>query len=161
MLHALPPPPEHDARQTFIWRHETNAYPPLDLPGLGTLRLRATFGEGLRAETRPGQRSPSGSGRVANGSDRSGVTTVRELKKLLQEAGIPPWKRDRLPLIYLPHAHLAPRRRKIQACWRSSGWVLPPSRRRTRRARLPARFAVAIGDRLWYLVASLTTPIPA
>ena len=102
MLHALPPPPEHDARQTFIWRHETNVYPPLDLPGLGTLRLRATFGEGLRAETLAGATLTI---RFRQGGERFrpvGRHHGQELKKLLQEAGIPPWERDRLPLIYLP-----------------------------------------------------------
>ena len=108
MLHALPPPPEHDARQTFIWRHETNAYPPLDLPGLGTLRLRATFGEGLRAETLAGAALTI---QFRQGGERFrpvGRHHGQELKKLLQEAGIPPWERDRLPLIYLPSTPTLP-----------------------------------------------------
>ena len=108
MLHALPPPPEHDARQTFIWRHETNVYPPLDLPGLGTLRLRATFGEGLRAETLAGATLTI---RFRQGGERFrpvGRHHGQELKKLLQEAGIPPWERDRLPLIYLPSTPTLP-----------------------------------------------------
>ncbi|TVR61406.1 MAG: tRNA(Ile)-lysidine synthetase, partial [Candidatus Competibacteraceae bacterium] len=31
----------------------------------------------------------------------------QELKKLLQEAGIPPWERERLPLVYRDEALLA------------------------------------------------------
>ena len=31
----------------------------------------------------------------------------QELKKLLQEAGLPPWERDRLPLLYANEALLA------------------------------------------------------
>ena len=101
-LHALPPPGAHDARQIFIWRHETDGYPPLDLPGLGTLRLRATFGEGLRSETLAGAALTI---RFRQGGERFrpvGRRHGQELKKLLQEAGIPPWQRDRLPLLYLP-----------------------------------------------------------
>ncbi|NMQ20839.1 tRNA lysidine(34) synthetase TilS [Candidatus Competibacter phosphatis] len=107
-LYALPPLVTHDARQTFIWRHETNAYPPLDLPGLGTLRLLATFGEGLRAETLAGAALTI---RFRQGGERFrpvGRHHSQELKKLLQEAGIPPWKRDRLPLIYLPSTPTLP-----------------------------------------------------
>jgi tRNA(Ile)-lysidine synthase len=107
-LYALPPLVTHDARQTFIWRHETNGYPPLDLPGLGTLRLLATFGEGLRAETLAGAALTI---RFRQGGERFrpvGRHHSQELKKLLQEAGIPPWKRDRLPLIYLPSTPTLP-----------------------------------------------------
>ncbi len=101
-LYALPPLVAHDARQIFIWRHEIGGYPPLELPGLGTLRLRETFGEGLRSETLAGAVLAI---RFRQGGERFrpvGRHHSQELKKLLQEAGIPPWQRDRLPLLYLP-----------------------------------------------------------
>ena len=100
-LYALPPPLAHDARQIFVWRCETNAYPPLDLPGLGTLRLRPAVGEGLRSETLAGIALTI---RFRQGGERfrpAGRHHSQELKKLLQDAGIPPWERDRLPLLYL------------------------------------------------------------
>ena len=81
----------------------------MDRPGLGTLRLRATVGEGLRAETLAGAALTI---RFRQGGERFrpvGRHHGQELKKLLQEAGIPPWERDRLPLIYLPSTPTLPR----------------------------------------------------
>ncbi|MDG4553291.1 MAG: tRNA lysidine(34) synthetase TilS [Candidatus Competibacter sp.] len=109
-LYAMPPLPPHDTRQTLVWRTTTAAdWPPLDLPGLGTLRLRATRGEGLRAETLAGAALTI---RFRQGGERFrpvGRRHGQELKKLLQEAGIPPWERDRLPLLYFPIAPTWPR----------------------------------------------------
>lgn len=108
-LYALPPRIAHDARQIFVWRHGTHNYPPLDLPGLGTLRLRMTFGEGLRSETLAGIALTI---RFRQGGERfrpAGRHHSQELKKLLQDAGIPPWERARLPLIYLPSTPTLPR----------------------------------------------------
>ncbi len=108
-LHAMPPLLPHDARQTLLWRSDTRDYPPLELPGLGTLRLRATLGEGLRSEMLAGAVLTI---RFRQGGERFrpvGRTHSQELKKLLQEAGIPPWERDRLPLLYLPPTPTFPR----------------------------------------------------
>ncbi|MCB1825603.1 MAG: tRNA lysidine(34) synthetase TilS [Candidatus Competibacteraceae bacterium] len=108
-LYAMPPLPPHEPRQTLVWRANADGYPPLDLPGLGTLRLRATRGEGLRAELLAGVTLTI---RFRQGGERFrpvGRHHSQELKKLLQEAGIPPWERDRLPLIYLSSTPTLPR----------------------------------------------------
>jgi tRNA(Ile)-lysidine synthase len=99
-LYAMPPLKPHDVSQTFIWQSDANGWPPLDLPGVGRLELRKIVGEGLRYEI-----LQSGSLLVGfrQGGERFrpvGRAHSQELKKLLQEAGIPPWERERLPLVY-------------------------------------------------------------
>lgn len=101
-LYAMSPLPSHDAQQTWIWRATTKGWPPLELPGLGWLEMHATVGAGLRTEL-------LANGvlwvRFRQGGERfrpAGRAHHQELKKLLQEASIPPWERDRLPLIYRP-----------------------------------------------------------
>lgn len=99
-LYAMSPLSPHDARRSYIWRSAPDGWPALDIPGIGQLRLRETRGAGLRAEALAPR-----SLRVCfrRGGERfrpSGRPHGQELKKLLQEAGIPPWERDRLPLLY-------------------------------------------------------------
>jgi tRNA(Ile)-lysidine synthase len=92
-LHLLPPLapiPEAD-RTAWEVAH------PLTLPGLGTLRATPARGQGFKV-----------SGRVEIGF-RAGGERCRPagrghhhpLKKLLQEADLPPWERDRLPLVFV------------------------------------------------------------
>ncbi|MCP5197789.1 MAG: tRNA lysidine(34) synthetase TilS [Gammaproteobacteria bacterium] len=103
-LYALSPLPLHDARQTYVWPSNADGWPPLDLAGVGQLRMQATIGTGLRAAGLSGGSLIVG---FRQGGERfrpAGRAHGQELKKLLQEAGIPPWERDRLPLIYLPLA---------------------------------------------------------
>ncbi len=99
-LYALPPLAPHDARRSLIWRPNADGYPPLELSGLGQLRLQETVGAGLRksvlADATLLVRFRQGGERFRPVGRRHG----QELKKLLQEAGIPPWERDRLPLLY-------------------------------------------------------------
>jgi tRNA(Ile)-lysidine synthase len=100
VLYAMSPLRPHDARQRFIWRADAEGWPPLELPGVGRLELRKTVDEGLCAEVLAG-----GALIVSfrQGGERFrpiGRAHSQELKKLLQEAGIPPWERDRLPLVY-------------------------------------------------------------
>jgi tRNA(Ile)-lysidine synthase len=106
-LYAMPPLISHDARQTFVWRPDTRADPQLELPGLGTLQLKETVGAGLRSELLDGATLTV---RFRQGGERFrpvGRLHRQELKKLLQEAGIPPWQRERLPLLYRADALLA------------------------------------------------------
>ena len=73
---------------------------PVDLgPGMGALRLGpgsprglsdATVGRGLSVRTRAGGEEIK----------PAGQKHTRKLKKLLQDAGVVPWMRDRLPLVY-------------------------------------------------------------
>jgi len=101
-LYAMPPLAPHDARQTLIWRASTDGWPPLELPGVSWLRMEEIVGAGLRAEALAGGLLLV---RFRQGGERFrpvGRSHGQELKKLLQEAGVPPWERDRLPLVYLP-----------------------------------------------------------
>jgi len=73
---------------------------PLELPGVGRLELVPAAGEaGIVLE--PGEflavRNRSGGERC----QPLGRVSSQRLKKLLQEAGVPPWWRDRLPLLFL------------------------------------------------------------
>ena len=74
--------------------------PALHLPALsGTLRFGACTGEGLAAgDLREGVRV-----RTRRGGERIRVREQgprRALKDLLQESGVPPWQRGRLPLVF-------------------------------------------------------------
>ena len=106
-LYAMPPLAPHDARQCFVWRPGANGYPPLALPGVGTLAWRETVGVGLRqsalADAALTVRFRQGGEHFRPVGRRHG----QELKKLLQKAGIPPWERERLPLVYRGEALLA------------------------------------------------------
>ncbi len=101
LLYALAPLEPHDAQRTLIWRTDAEGgWPLLELPGVGWLRMQAAVGAGLRTEA-----LASGSLMVGfrQGGERFrpvGRCHRQELKKLLQQAAIPPWERERLPLIY-------------------------------------------------------------
>lgn len=99
-LYAMPPLAPHDARRTFVWRPAATGWPMLDLPGVGCLRMEPIVGAGLRksalADAGLIVRFRQGGERFRPVDRRHG----QELKKLLQAAGIPPWERDRLPLLY-------------------------------------------------------------
>ncbi len=99
-LYARSPLPVHDAGQRLVWRSTAAGWPPLELPGIGWLHLRETLGAGLRAEALAGASLVVG---FRQGGERFrpvGRRHHQELKKLMQEAGIPPWERARLPLLY-------------------------------------------------------------
>ena len=106
-LYAMPPLAPHDAQQSFIWRPGANSYPPLILPGIGTLAWREIVGVGLRpsalAEAALTVRFRQGGEHFRPVGRRHG----QELKKLWQEAGVPPWERERSPLVYQGETLLA------------------------------------------------------
>ena len=106
-LYAMPPLAPHDAQRSWVWWRNANGYPPLELPGLGQLRLQATVGAGLRAERLAGATLTVGFRRGGERFRPVGRSHGQELKKLLQEANIPPWERDRLPLLYRDQTLLA------------------------------------------------------
>jgi tRNA(Ile)-lysidine synthase len=90
-MRARPPIPEG---WETIW---TGA--PLDLPGGGRLTLASANSSGLALRVcyrRGGERFKP-----------AGCAHTRELRSLLQESGIPPWLRTRLPLIYADNDLLA------------------------------------------------------
>jgi tRNA(Ile)-lysidine synthase len=111
-LYALPsPPPALGPSSEFVLR--PGAVLALGA-GLGTLTLRATTGRGLAADRcarglRVAGRAGGEEIRVHAGGPR------RPLRLLLQEAGIPPWRRDALPLLWAGGELLAVADRWISA----------------------------------------------
>jgi tRNA(Ile)-lysidine synthase len=97
-LYLLPQVPRHELPDSLAWRPET----ALELPQAGgVLSARRGTGGGIRATALAGAEV-----RVTwrHGGERcrpSGRRHHRALKKLLQEAGIPPWERGRIPLVYI------------------------------------------------------------
>ncbi len=74
--------------------HEFDTSCPLSL-NVGTVRVIAGEGQGVRETGEPF------SVRFRRGGERIRIRgSNRKLKKLLQENGVPPWLRDRLPLIF-------------------------------------------------------------
>ena len=95
-LYALPPLPPHDPKIVLPWDLVT----PLPLP-LGTLRAERVHGTGLKATLGDHKKITI---RFRQGGEHcrlQGRLHTRSLKHLFQEAGIPPWQRDRIPLLYL------------------------------------------------------------
>lgn len=95
-LFIMAPLGKHDSGQVIPWDGRT----PVTLPELGR-RLDAADlqGLGLDLSTLDGHLTV----RFRQGGERCrprGHRDTRELKKLFQEAGVPPWERDRIPLLY-------------------------------------------------------------
>lgn len=94
-LWALAPPAPRDARDRFSWHLRE----PSDIAH-GSLDAKLVRGHGLR---RDGLDDDHVEIRFRHGGETiqpAGDRHHRELKKLLQQARIPPWLRDRLPLLY-------------------------------------------------------------
>jgi tRNA(Ile)-lysidine synthase len=96
-LYAMKPRPEHDPTVRMRW----DGCGPLHIPSLNIsldpFMLRAL---GLATEVVRSQVTV----RFRRGGERcrpAGRRHNRELKKLFQEAGVPPWERDRIPLVYV------------------------------------------------------------
>lgn len=96
-LFAMPPLIPHDPGRRFPIRPGE----ALAIASLGRLDWQPVRGAGLRADALAGR---SLTLRFRQGGERFrplGRRHGQALKKLLQEAGIPPWERDRLPLLYV------------------------------------------------------------
>ena len=95
-LYVQAPPPFIDLRRSHLWE---DLAVPLRLDH-GLLRAEAERGSGLSAR----RVSPFPlTVRFRRGGERaqpSGRARSQTLKKLFQEHGVPPWERDRLPLLY-------------------------------------------------------------
>jgi tRNA(Ile)-lysidine synthase len=96
-VHVLPALPDFDASYCRSWQGETELYwPPLQC----RIRFETGIGQGI-------SRARLGSGLVTLRL-RSGGETLRphpaaarrSLKNLLQQHAVPPWQRERLPLLY-------------------------------------------------------------
>jgi len=71
----------------------------LDVPGVGTLRLEPVVGSGISAVRCPGPFTV----RLRQGGERlrlAGRSGKKPVRTLLQEAGIAPWLRERLPFLW-------------------------------------------------------------
>jgi tRNA(Ile)-lysidine synthase len=96
LLYAMAPLPPVDLALEFRW----NMKHPLTVPGVGALRAASREGMGVRA----GAIANAVTVRLRRGGERIrplGRSETHTLKHLLQEAGVPPWRRDRLPLIWI------------------------------------------------------------
>ncbi len=97
-LYVMAPLPPHDNNRILEWDLMQALYP---VKGSGALRAVSVTGRGLAL-------SFCQQGRVTvrfrRGGERcrlAGRTHRSKLKKILQEQGIAPWQRERIPLIYL------------------------------------------------------------
>lgn len=96
-LYAVPPL-AHDANAVWTWPQPAQ---PLTIPGIGRLHWEPQTGAGLSAWLLTAGPLTI---RFRHGGERfrpCGRAHGQTLKKLWQEAGIPPWQRTRQPLIYL------------------------------------------------------------
>jgi tRNA(Ile)-lysidine synthase len=106
-IHAMRPLPDHDPRQVIHWEPSS----PLDL-NIGCLWVEKVKGQGVKAPFCEGRQLTV---RFRLGGERcrpQGRRETHSLKHLFQEAGIPPWRRDRIPLIYLDETLIA-----VAGCW--------------------------------------------
>ncbi|MDA1108071.1 MAG: tRNA lysidine(34) synthetase TilS [Proteobacteria bacterium] len=98
LMYARVPLATHDPAAVLPWDMQG----VLTLPGgLGTLSTIPATGKGLKASL---YRNPEVTVRFRHGGEccrPAGRGHTHELRKLLQEAAIPPWQRDRIPLIYV------------------------------------------------------------
>ena len=94
-VHVLPEPRAFDSRQQVVWQGES------ELDWLDTRVLfRRCIGRGISQDKLQG-RSVTLRQRQGGESLRPALTAAtRTVKNLLQEQHIPPWQRDRLPLLY-------------------------------------------------------------
>jgi len=95
-VYAMPALNEHDVEETYTW----SLCQPLELD-IGHLEARLTRGKGLKSSCIKNKMIDV---RFRNGGEcirPAGRKHSHDLKKLFQEEGIPPWQRDRIPLLYL------------------------------------------------------------
>ena len=122
-VYASPPMPAHDATRVMAWDPQR----VLELP-LGRLEAHLHEGRGLDVER---CRRAHLEVRFRTGGERfrpAGHRHSTALKKLLQASAVPPWLRDRVPLIYVDDTLAA-----VAGLWISeefaveggrTGWVL-------------------------------------
>jgi len=96
-VHVMPELGEFDRQYCLTWQGEDE----LDWPALGNrIHFKQTVGQGISLEK---LRRAAVTLRLRNGGESlrpHANAATRTLKNLLQEHHIPPWHRDRLPLLY-------------------------------------------------------------
>lgn len=95
-LFAQAPLPALDSCREFFWDLRTD----LEIPGLGTLSATTTQGDGLDASRLEGQTVRVAFRQGGESLRPKGRKETHSLKHLLQEAGVPPWRRERIPLLW-------------------------------------------------------------
>ncbi len=96
VLYVMRPLVDFDAALQCEW----DLSAPLALPGLGQLRALTAVGTGVSRDCLAGKRL---SVRFRRGGERlcvAGREGRHSLKKLFQEAAVPPWQRNRIPLVF-------------------------------------------------------------
>lgn len=97
LIYAMPRLPAHNPGTAFTW----DMCQPLALAAVGTFTATPVTGRGIKTSM---LKTPSVSVRFRQGGERcrpAGRGHTHELRKLFQERGVPPWQRDRLPLLYI------------------------------------------------------------
>lgn len=91
-LFLMPMQTPHEPTASYPWDFAT----PLAIPGVGKLTAQSLRGQGLQ------HKLENVAVRFRQGGETYSLPDGRhhELKKFFQEQGIPPWERDRLPLLY-------------------------------------------------------------
>lgn len=92
--------PKHNIAQMYDWDMRQS----LLLPGVGKLHVELTQAKGLRADIKNIQVRFRQGGEWCQLAGRS---HRHELKKLLQQWGVPPWERSRIPLLYMDDVLIA------------------------------------------------------
>lgn len=98
-LYILPAFNSHEIHHVYAWDGEQPLY--LDTLNL-EMRLEQSLGKGLHQDAVARRMTV----RFRQGGEQlrpHGRRHTHSLKKLMQEAGIPPWLRNRIPLIYIDH----------------------------------------------------------
>ncbi len=96
-LFLLAPQLAHDATRKWIWDLQTD----LDMESSGRLALKvAAAGQGFSVTRLREQGAIEVRFRLGGERFRQRGRDTHSLKKLMQEWGIPPWQRDRIPLLY-------------------------------------------------------------
>jgi len=103
-VYAFPAQPEPDENFCVEWQGEAS----LELPTVGgTLYFEPVIGQGLSLKKLSGERVTIRLRRGAECICIDDKRPTRTLKNLLQELGLPPWQRERLPLLFCGESLIA------------------------------------------------------
>ncbi|HEC19757.1 MAG TPA: tRNA lysidine(34) synthetase TilS [Gammaproteobacteria bacterium] len=102
-LYLGTPLPAHDAGLVLSWDGER----ALAIEGLGVLRGERLQGQGIACAALAGRPLSVRFRRGGETLQPAGRAGHHTLKKLFQEAGVPPWGRERIPLLYADDELLA------------------------------------------------------
>jgi len=96
-VYALPALKEINVEQSITW----NPDEPLEVESVGTLNAVESSGEGVARKFIESNNLTVSFRQGGESIQPAGRKEKHALKKLFQEAGIPPWVRERTPLIYI------------------------------------------------------------